>query len=91
MAESVKLSDLPIGATAVVREYPKTGTGSVRLRGVGAPAEEDVAGHGLVRGAGGERVGARQVDDGDRLAVLRVGGAHLLLHGHARVVADLLL
>ena len=35
MAESVKLSDLPIGATAVVREYPKTGTGSVRLRGMG--------------------------------------------------------
>jgi ferrous iron transport protein A len=35
MAESVKLSDLPIGATAVVREYPKTGTGSVRLREMG--------------------------------------------------------
>lgn len=35
MAESVKLSDLPIGATAVVKEYPKTGTGSVRLREMG--------------------------------------------------------
>jgi ferrous iron transport protein A len=35
MAESVKLSDLPIGATAVVRDYPKTGTGSVRLREMG--------------------------------------------------------
>jgi ferrous iron transport protein A len=35
MAESVKLSDLPIGASAIVREYPKTGTGSVRLREMG--------------------------------------------------------
>ena len=35
MAESVKLSDLPIGATALVREFPKSGPGSVRLREMG--------------------------------------------------------
>jgi len=35
MAESVKLSDLPIGATAIVREFPKSGPGSVRLREMG--------------------------------------------------------
>jgi ferrous iron transport protein A len=35
MAASVKLSDLPIGASAVVREFPKAGPGSVRLREMG--------------------------------------------------------
>jgi ferrous iron transport protein A len=35
MAEAVKLSELPIGASAVVREFPKTGAGSVRLREMG--------------------------------------------------------
>jgi ferrous iron transport protein A len=35
MAAAVKLSDLPIGASAVVREFPKTGAGSVRLREMG--------------------------------------------------------
>ncbi len=35
MAASVKLSDLPIGATAIVKEFPKTGAGSVRLREMG--------------------------------------------------------
>lgn len=33
MAESVKLSDLPIGASAIVRELPKSGL--VRLREMG--------------------------------------------------------
>ncbi len=33
MAESVKLSDLPIGASAIVRELPKSGM--VRLREMG--------------------------------------------------------
>jgi ferrous iron transport protein A len=35
MAAVVKLSDLPIGASAVIREFPKTGSGSVRLREMG--------------------------------------------------------
>ncbi len=35
MAAAVKLSDLPIGASAIVREFPKTGSGSVRLREMG--------------------------------------------------------
>jgi ferrous iron transport protein A len=35
MAAAVKLSDLPIGASAVVREFPKAGAGSVRLREMG--------------------------------------------------------
>lgn len=35
MAAPVKLSELPIGASAVVREFPKTGAGSVRLREMG--------------------------------------------------------
>jgi ferrous iron transport protein A len=35
MAAAVKLSDLPIGASAVVREFPKSGSGSVRLREMG--------------------------------------------------------
>jgi ferrous iron transport protein A len=35
MAAVVKLSDLPIGTSAVVREFPKTGSGSVRLREMG--------------------------------------------------------
>ena len=35
MAAAVKLSDLPIGASAIVREFPKAGSGSVRLREMG--------------------------------------------------------
>jgi ferrous iron transport protein A len=35
MAAVVKLSDLPIGASAVVREFPKAASGSVRLREMG--------------------------------------------------------
>jgi ferrous iron transport protein A len=35
MAALVKLSDLPTGASAVVREFPKTGPASVRLREMG--------------------------------------------------------
>jgi ferrous iron transport protein A len=42
MAASVKLSDLPIGATAIVREFPKSGTGSVRLREMGLLAGTQV-------------------------------------------------
>ena len=35
MAGTVKLSDLAVGAHAVVREFPKTGTASLRLREMG--------------------------------------------------------
>ena len=64
---------------------------AVGLRRVGPAAEEDVAGDRLVGRAGGERVGARKIDELDRLAVLRVGLAHLLLDRDARIVAHFLL
>ena len=35
MAELVKLSDLSAGASAVVRQYPKTGNAALRLREMG--------------------------------------------------------
>lgn len=35
MGASVKLSDLAIGASAVVREFPKTGAAFLRLREMG--------------------------------------------------------
>jgi ferrous iron transport protein A len=35
MAALVKLSELPAGASAVVRQFPKTGTASLRLREMG--------------------------------------------------------
>ena len=35
MAETVKLSSLAIGASAVVREYPKQGSAFLRLREMG--------------------------------------------------------
>jgi ferrous iron transport protein A len=35
MAAPVKLSDLPIGASAVVRDFPKSGSAFVRLREMG--------------------------------------------------------
>jgi ferrous iron transport protein A len=35
MAASVKLSDLPIGASAVVRDFPASGTAFVRLKEMG--------------------------------------------------------
>ena len=35
MAETVKLSQLPIGASAVVREFPKQGSAFLRLREMG--------------------------------------------------------
>jgi ferrous iron transport protein A len=35
MAALVKLSDLPAGSSAVVRQFPKTGTASLRLREMG--------------------------------------------------------
>ena len=62
----------------------------VGLRGVGAATEEDVAGHGFIGGTRGERIRARQIDDRDGLAMLRVGRADLFFHGNAGVVAHLL-
>lgn len=35
MAAVVKLSDLAVGASAIVREFSQTGTGSLRLREMG--------------------------------------------------------
>ena len=35
VAVSIKLSELAVGASAVVREYPKTGSAFVRLREMG--------------------------------------------------------
>ena len=35
MAASIKLSELPVGASATVREFPKTGSAFVRLREMG--------------------------------------------------------
>ena len=35
MAAPIKLSVLPVGASAVIREFPKTGGGFVRLREMG--------------------------------------------------------
>ena len=35
MAASLKLSELPVGASATVREFPKTGSAFIRLREMG--------------------------------------------------------
>ncbi|HXB02361.1 MAG TPA: FeoA family protein [Opitutaceae bacterium] len=35
MAAPIKLSELPIGANAIVREFPKTGPAFLRLREMG--------------------------------------------------------
>ncbi len=35
MSASLKLSELTVGASAIVREYPKTGSAFVRLREMG--------------------------------------------------------
>jgi ferrous iron transport protein A len=35
MAAPIKLSELAVGASATVREFPKTGTAFVRLREMG--------------------------------------------------------
>lgn len=35
MAASIKLSELTVGASAIVREYPKTGSAFIRLREMG--------------------------------------------------------
>ena len=35
MAALVKLSELPVGASAIVRQFPKTGAATLRLREMG--------------------------------------------------------
>lgn len=35
MAEPIKLSALPVGSSAVIREFPKSGTAFIRLREMG--------------------------------------------------------
>jgi len=35
MAASIRLSELTVGASAIVREFPKTGTAALRLREMG--------------------------------------------------------
>jgi ferrous iron transport protein A len=35
VAASIKLSELPVGATAVIREFPKSGAAFTRLREMG--------------------------------------------------------
>ena len=35
MADSIKLSDLPVGSSATVREFPKSGAAFTRLREMG--------------------------------------------------------
>ena len=35
MAAPIKLSELPVGASATVREFPKTGSAFIRLREMG--------------------------------------------------------
>lgn len=35
MAASIKLSELPVGASATVREFPQTGSAFIRLREMG--------------------------------------------------------
>ena len=68
MAAAVKLSDLPIGASAVVREFPKAGAGSVRLREMGLLAGTRVT---LVRCA----------PFGDPIEI-KVRGYHLTIRRH---------
>jgi ferrous iron transport protein A len=65
MADTVKLSDLPIGSSAVVRQFPASGAAFVRLREMGLLAGTPVT---LVRCA----------PFGDPLEI-KVRGYHLTL------------
>jgi ferrous iron transport protein A len=65
MAAPVKLSDLPIGASAIVRDFPKSGPAFVRLREMGLLVGTPVT---LVRAA----------PMGDPLEIL-IRGYHLTL------------
>lgn len=48
MAPPIKLSQLPVGASAVVREFPKSGSAFIRLREMGVLAGTSVT---LIRAA----------------------------------------
>ena len=48
MPATIKLSELPVGASAVVRQFPKTGTAFIRLREMGLLAGTSIT---LVRTA----------------------------------------
>jgi ferrous iron transport protein A len=48
MSANIKLSELAVGASAVVREFPKTGTAFIRLREMGLLAGTSVT---LIRAA----------------------------------------
>jgi ferrous iron transport protein A len=48
MGEPIKLSELPVGASAVIRDFPRTGSAFVRLREMGLVVGTTVA---LVRTA----------------------------------------
>lgn len=48
MPATIKLSELAVGASAVVREFPKTGTAFIRLREMGLLAGTSVT---LIRAA----------------------------------------
>jgi ferrous iron transport protein A len=48
MSATIKLSELAVGASAVVREFPKTGSAFIRLREMGLLAGTSVT---LVRAA----------------------------------------
>jgi ferrous iron transport protein A len=65
MADRVKLSQLPIGSSAIVREFPKSGAAFIRLREMGLLVGTQVT---LVRAA----------PLGDPLEI-KVRGSHLTL------------
>ena len=64
---------------------------AIGLFRIGAATEQHVPGDRFVGRPCGERISPGQIDDGDRLAVLRVGGADLLLHRDAGIIPDFLL
>jgi ferrous iron transport protein A len=65
MTARIKLSDLAVGTSAIVREFPKAGTASIRLREMGLLAGTSVT---LVRTA----------PLGDPLEI-KIRGCHLTL------------
>jgi len=57
-----------------------------------APGDVEHAPHrlGVLRRTRRQRISPGQIDDRNRMAVLRISGADLFFHGHARIVSDLL-
>jgi len=78
MAAPVKLSDLPIGASAVIRDFPKTGPAFVRLREMGLLVGTPVT---LVRAAPlGDPI--EIVVRGYHLTLRKSEAEHVLVEGH---------